>query len=123
MNAQAPLLSKIILQVTETKRAAIRESVASGAALNGSYLAMNLAAAMIAGFGLLENSPAVIIGAMLIAMLYGPIVGIGLGLAEANLPLAPVLGNRPDFCPRPSRSWLPCLVHSRYRARRISSQI
>jgi uncharacterized hydrophobic protein (TIGR00271 family) len=90
MNAQAPLLSKIvpiIPQVTETKRAAIRESVASGAALNGSYLAMNLAAAMIAGFGLLENSPAVIIGAMLIAMLYGPIVGIALGLAEANLPL------------------------------------
>jgi uncharacterized hydrophobic protein (TIGR00271 family) len=82
-----PLLSRIIPQVTETKRAAIRESVASGAALNGSYLAMNLAAAMIAGFGLLDNSPAVIIGAMLIALLYGPIVGIALGLAEANLPL------------------------------------
>jgi uncharacterized hydrophobic protein (TIGR00271 family) len=61
--------------------------VASGAALNGSYLAMNLAAALIAGFGLIENSPAVIIGAMLIAMLYGPIVGIALGLAEANLQL------------------------------------
>jgi uncharacterized hydrophobic protein (TIGR00271 family) len=61
--------------------------VASGAALNGSYLAMNLAAALIAGFGLIENSPAVIIGAMLIAMLYGPIVGIALGLAEANLRL------------------------------------
>jgi uncharacterized hydrophobic protein (TIGR00271 family) len=48
---------------------------------------MNLAAALIAGFGLMENSPAVIIGAMLIAMLYGPIVGIALGLAEANLGL------------------------------------
>jgi uncharacterized hydrophobic protein (TIGR00271 family) len=46
-----------------------------------------LAAALIAGFGLMENSPAVIIGAMLIAMLYGPIVGIALGLAEANLHL------------------------------------
>jgi uncharacterized hydrophobic protein (TIGR00271 family) len=48
---------------------------------------MNAAAALIAGFGLLQNSPAVIIGAMLIAMLYGPIVGIALGLAEANLSL------------------------------------
>ena len=48
---------------------------------------MNLAAALIAGFGLIENSPATIIGAMLIAMLYGPIVGIGLGLAEADLQL------------------------------------
>ena len=73
--------------MTEAKRTAVRESVASGAALNGSYVAMNLAAALIAGFGLIENSPAVIIGAMLIAMLYGPIVGIALGLAEANLHL------------------------------------
>jgi uncharacterized hydrophobic protein (TIGR00271 family) len=46
---------------------------------------MNAAAALLAGFGLLQNSPAVIIGAMLIAMLYGPLVGIALGLAEANL--------------------------------------
>lgn len=87
MNAQSSLLSRIIPQVTEAKRAAIRESVASAAALTGAYLAMNLAAALIAAFGLIENSPAVIIGAMLIAMLYGPIVGIALGLAEANLHL------------------------------------
>jgi uncharacterized hydrophobic protein (TIGR00271 family) len=61
--------------------------VTSSAGLTGTYLAMNACAALIAGFGLLENSPAVIIGAMLIAMLYGPIMGIALGLAEANLPL------------------------------------
>jgi hypothetical protein len=90
MNAESSHLSSIIPQVIETKRAAIRESVASGAALTGAYLAMNLAAALIAGFGLIENSPAVIIGAMLIAMLYGPIVGIALGLAEANLQMLPV---------------------------------
>jgi len=87
MNTELSLLSRIIPQVVEAKRAAIRESVASGAALTAAYLAMNLAAALIAGFGLIENSPAVIIGAMLIAMLYGPIVGIALGLAEANLHL------------------------------------
>jgi uncharacterized hydrophobic protein (TIGR00271 family) len=75
------------VEYTDGKRAAIHDSVASGAALNGSYLAMNLASALIAGFGLMENSPAVIIGAMLIAMLYGPIVGIALGLAEADLGL------------------------------------
>jgi len=86
MDAQADFISRIS-QLTDAKRATIRESVASSAALNGSYLAMNLAAALIAGFGLMENSPAVIIGAMLIAMLYGPIVGIALGLAEANLHL------------------------------------
>jgi hypothetical protein len=48
---------------------------------------MNVAAAFIAGFGLMENSPAVIIGAMLIAMLFGPIVGIAMALAEADLRL------------------------------------
>lgn len=48
---------------------------------------MNVAAALIAGLGLMENSPATIIGAMLLAMLYGPIVGTGLGLAEADLRL------------------------------------
>src|SRR5271165_4998415 len=41
----------------------------------------------IAGFGLMENSPAVIIGAMLIAMLFGPIVAIAMALAEADLRL------------------------------------
>jgi uncharacterized membrane protein len=69
------------------RRATIRKSVTDGAALTGRYLAMNVAAACIAGFGLMENSPAVIIGAMLIAMLYGPILGIAMALAEADLRL------------------------------------
>jgi uncharacterized hydrophobic protein (TIGR00271 family) len=86
-NAQSNIISRFSPQLTDAKRAAIRESVTSGAALNGSYLAMNVAATLIAGFGLLENSPAVIIGAMLIAMLFGPIVGIAMALAEANLHL------------------------------------
>src|SRR5277367_6313831 len=72
-------------QTGEVRRGAIRESVISGAALTGPYLAMNVAAAFIAGFGLMENSPAVIIGAMLIAMLFGPIVGIAMALAKADL--------------------------------------
>jgi uncharacterized hydrophobic protein (TIGR00271 family) len=87
MNAQSDIGSRMSPQATAAKRTAIRESAASGTVLNSSYLAMNLAAALIAGFGLMENSPAVIIGAMLIAMLYGPIIGIAFGLAEANLHL------------------------------------
>src|SRR5271165_4931293 len=74
-------------ETTEAQRAEIRESVTAGAALTGPYVAMNVAAAFIAGFGLMENSPAVIIGAMLIAMLFGPIVGIAMALAEADLRL------------------------------------
>ena len=75
------------IQTIESRRAAISESVIAGAALTGPYLGMNVAAAFIAGFGLMENSPAVIIGAMLIAMLFGPIVGIAMALAKADLRL------------------------------------
>jgi uncharacterized membrane protein len=48
---------------------------------------MDAAAALLAGIGLIENSPAVIIGAMLIAMLFGPIIGIAMALAETDLRL------------------------------------
>ena len=87
MNSTPSLLRRFEFRGNETQRAATREAVTSGAAITGSYLAMNAAATLLAGFGLLQNSPAVIIGAMLIAMLFGPIVGIALGLAEANMPL------------------------------------
>ena len=71
----------------EARRSATREKVVSESVLTGPYLAMNAAATLIAAFGLLENSGGVVIGAMLIAMLFGPIVGIALGLAEGNLRL------------------------------------
>jgi uncharacterized membrane protein len=61
-----------------------RRVVHAGVRLSASYLLMNAAATMIAGFGLLADSEAVIIGAMLIAMLYGPILGIGLACAELD---------------------------------------
>ena len=56
MNTQSDISSRVRLQATETKCAAVRQAVASGAALTGPHLAMNLAAALIAGFGLIENS-------------------------------------------------------------------
>jgi uncharacterized hydrophobic protein (TIGR00271 family) len=75
------------VQTIEARRAAIRGSVIAGGELTGTYLALNVAAALIAGFGLMENSPAVIIGAMLIAMLFGPIISIAIALAQADLRL------------------------------------
>src|SRR5215472_1460955 len=87
MDGMSDFISGFDFRRDEAQRSATRELVASGSALSGSYLAMNAAATMLAAFGLLENSPAVIIGAMLIAMLFGPMVGIAMGLAEANLSL------------------------------------
>jgi uncharacterized hydrophobic protein (TIGR00271 family) len=61
-----------------------RELVVSGASMSAPYFLMNAAATLIAGYGLLADSVAVVIGAMLIAMLYGPILGLGFAMATAD---------------------------------------
>jgi uncharacterized hydrophobic protein (TIGR00271 family) len=72
---------------TRPKRAQRRRAVEDAAALGRPHLLMNVAATLIAGFGLFEDSPAVIIGAMLIAALLGPIQGMAMALAESDLRL------------------------------------
>ena len=72
---------------TNMRRIQTRRSTTEAAAFGSPYLLMNAAATLIAGFGLFENSPAVIIGAMLIAALLGPIQGMAMALAEADLKL------------------------------------
>ena len=73
--------------VNAEQNESIRADIKSGAELNLPYLAMNILAATIASYGLFVNSPAVIIGAMLIAMLLGPITGISLALVESDMQL------------------------------------
>jgi uncharacterized hydrophobic protein (TIGR00271 family) len=68
----------------EDARSTSRESIRDGATLNASYLFMNVLAAIIASYGLLENSPAVVIGAMIVAMLLGPIAGTALSLVDGD---------------------------------------
>lgn len=75
------------LKIEDSQRAQVRQNVISGSAFSGAFLTLNAAATIIAGLGMLENSPSVVIGAMLIAMLFGPILGIALGLAEADMGL------------------------------------
>jgi uncharacterized hydrophobic protein (TIGR00271 family) len=45
---------------------------------------MNVLATVVACYGLLEDSAAVVIGAMIIAMLLGPISGVGLALVDGD---------------------------------------
>jgi uncharacterized hydrophobic protein (TIGR00271 family) len=61
-----------------------------GSRLNADFLTMLSLAAVVASMGLLQNSPAVVIGSMLLAPLMTPMLGCGLALAQAN----PTLGNR-----------------------------
>lgn len=64
----------------ETVRANVRED----ASFSKAHLLMNALAATIASYGLFANSPAVVIGAMIVAMLLGPIAGISLALVDSD---------------------------------------
>jgi uncharacterized hydrophobic protein (TIGR00271 family) len=63
----------------------IRENIRSGAVLCNAYVLMNVLAATIATYGLFGNSPAVVISAMIVAMLLGPIVGVSLALVDIDM--------------------------------------
>src|SRR6516164_1126995 len=55
MDVQSVFVSRFGFGRDEAHRSATRESVASASALTGLYLAMNAAATLLAGFGLLQN--------------------------------------------------------------------
>jgi len=73
--------------MSNEQREKVRDDIRNGATLNLPYLTMNILAATIACYGLFANSPAVIIGAMIVAMLLGPITGVALALVDGNLAL------------------------------------
>jgi uncharacterized hydrophobic protein (TIGR00271 family) len=50
------------------------------------FVGMLALASAIATLGLMQNSPAVVIGSMLLAPLMTPMIGVGLSLAQANMP-------------------------------------
>jgi len=77
-----------LLGLPSPQDGAIEERVIESADLrDGAYWLELLFAAAIATLGLLVNSPAVIIGAMLISPIMGPILATGLGLAAGDLRL------------------------------------
>ena len=65
----------------------ILKAVREGSEPNRVYWLMNALATVIACYGLFANSPAVVIGSMVVAMLLGPIAGVALGLNESDRPL------------------------------------
>lgn len=71
----------------EQKKDKVLENVTSNISFRGSNLWILACAIIIASVGLNVNSTAVIIGAMLISPLMGPIVGAGFALGTYNFPL------------------------------------
>lgn len=73
--------------LTRSERIALQEDLETGSKPSFEFLGLISAASMLAAFGLLQNSAAVIIGAMLIAPLMTPIMGAGLAISLGNRPL------------------------------------
>lgn len=72
-------LRKVIPSVTLERRAEVRGNMRDSAQPDFNYFVLVVLSSMIATLGLLTNSAAVIIGAMLVAPLMSPIIGLGLG--------------------------------------------
>jgi uncharacterized hydrophobic protein (TIGR00271 family) len=68
-------------------REEIREVIRLNASLTPTYAIMNMLATIIACYGLLGDSTAGIIGAMVVALLLGPITGVGLALVDSDVNL------------------------------------
>ena len=66
------------------QRNLIRDSIRKSSRPNRTFWFMNGLATIIACYGLLSNSAAVVIGAMVVAILLGPIAGVALGLTDKD---------------------------------------
>lgn len=81
------LKDRFNLKQDQERESITKADIAKGTEFKGANLWILMFAIIIASIGLNVNSTAVIIGAMLISPLMGPIMGIGLGVAVYDIPL------------------------------------
>ena len=74
------LVARFSLRMDQAGDDEIDHNIRNGVELNGTYLWTLMCAILIASIGLNINSPVVVIGAMLISPLMGPVMGIGYGV-------------------------------------------
>jgi uncharacterized hydrophobic protein (TIGR00271 family) len=68
-------------------RVALAERVSNSSSADADFIMMMTFAAVLASLGLMQGSTAVVIGAMLVAPLMGPLLGAGLAVTQGNLKL------------------------------------
>jgi len=81
------LLDLTVPQLTRDDRIQLYSQIQKGAVWNFDFFALISLSTIIATLGLIQNSAAVIIGAMLVAPLMTPLLGAGLSIVQANTPL------------------------------------
>jgi uncharacterized hydrophobic protein (TIGR00271 family) len=82
------VLQRAVPQLDREQRVSLAERVQASSAWDFDFIALISLAALIAAMGLVQDSVAVVIGAMLVAPLMTPILGVGLALVHGNAALA-----------------------------------
>jgi len=81
-------ISRIVPQIEREDRVALVDRIQSSAAWNFDFVALMVLSTVMAAIGLMQNSTAVVIGAMLVAPLMTPLLGLGLSIEQGNALLA-----------------------------------
>ena len=80
-------IRSIVPQLTRDERVSLVEKLEPNSKFNFDFCALISLSTLIAALGLADNSTAVVIGAMLVAPLMTPLVGIGFSLIQGNFDL------------------------------------
>lgn len=81
------LVSDPLPTLTETQREQVEDNMRSSAVPTVDFYVLILLSSMIASLGLLQNSAAVIIGAMLVAPLMSPILSMAMAIVLGEIPM------------------------------------
>jgi uncharacterized hydrophobic protein (TIGR00271 family) len=76
-----------LLSVDDCRKSEVLDDIGIGSTPKATYYLLLSISVLISGFGVLTNSPAVVIGAMLVSPLMTPIFGISLGLVRGDMVL------------------------------------
>lgn len=83
-HAARELFERFVPQLTRDDRVDLVERIQGASRWDVDFVALMSLSTVIATFGLMQNSAAVVIGAMLVAPLMTPLIGCGLALVQGN---------------------------------------
>lgn len=81
-------IERLVPQIEREDRVALVDRIQSSSQWDFDFCALMVLSTLIAAIGLIQNSAAVVIGAMLVAPLMTPLLGLGLALVQGNPVLA-----------------------------------
>ena len=88
LGAVEGLVGRVVPQIDRESRVALVDRIQSSSHWDFDFVALMVLSTLIASIGLIQSSAAVVIGAMLVAPLMTPLLGLGLALVQGNPVLA-----------------------------------